>query len=401
MGAIADAFNTWLRDDVVEGAPGSGVNEPSKSEGRSIGSLLEQAIAAAVSDGVSAGGAAKLVLDVSRNETTVLTTGAGKFSFRLPYGLLLSEVRASLSTPFAVGATTLDLKLAGVSILSAAIQVDATMGTSVGSAAPPAILTHELPDNGVVTVDVATVGSSADGKGLKVYLIGSWAPFGVGAIPYYATAGGVAGSYNSQSIAVPYAAGLQADDVAILHLRTQGLFASTTPTVARPSGWTTIANPVGPAGGGEKDVGAWFWKRLLGTETGTVACTASGGDGSAQGMMGQMFIFRGCVANGDPYESAISASGTSTTMDGTTLVTLGPNRLAGNFYSLSDNLASDPDTGWVEAFDEAILSALVTQRYAASVRQMPVAGSTPAEIRTVANSRAWSTLSLAFVPASS
>lgn len=406
MGVVADGFNTWLRDNVVEGNPGSGINDPSKAEGRSIGSLIEQMISDQVAATVSAGGAAKLILVVG-DETTALTTGTAKYTFRLPYGFLLSEVRASLTTQSSSGDVKVDLNLAGTSILSAVIQVDATTTTSVGSAAPPAVLTAELPDNGVITVDIDAAGTGA--AGLKVYMIGAWAAFGVGRIPYFVSLGANAGAYNSQSFGVPYPAGIQANDVVIMEVRTQGLAATTTPTISRPAGWTTIANPVGPSGSTSgdshsdlKSTAAWFWKRLVGTETGSVTITASGGDGSAQGMGARMIMFRACVENGDPFESAISNSGDSTVMSGTTIVTLGPNRLAANFYAVVDNAnTSDPDTGWTESYDDSFAFALGNQRRALSVAQMPIAGSTPPETRTFVNKAAWSSLSLALVPATS
>lgn len=41
MGAVADAFNLAFRDYVVDGVPGSGLNDPDKSEARALGGLLE------------------------------------------------------------------------------------------------------------------------------------------------------------------------------------------------------------------------------------------------------------------------------------------------------------------------------------------------------------------------
>lgn len=44
MGAIRDAFNTWLRAYQIEGNPGSGINPPAKDEGRATGGVIEDAI---------------------------------------------------------------------------------------------------------------------------------------------------------------------------------------------------------------------------------------------------------------------------------------------------------------------------------------------------------------------
>jgi hypothetical protein len=344
---------------------------------------------------VTAGGAAKIIIPIKIDGAAM---GAGTLkTLRLPYGVLLSEVRASGDTAGG-GDSVIDITVkqteAGMhaSILSAPLQVDTGETTSVGSAAPAAILTHELNDN----AEVKIVGTTDGGlKGLTVYLIGTWAGFGIGQIPYFVANGAQAGSYNVQTANVPYPAGLQLDDIAILEVRTQGLAATTTPAISRPGGWTAIANPVGPSGStaGDphsdvKSTAAWFWKRLAGTEVGTVAAMAVGGDGASQGVMGRMSLWRGCVQNGDPFESAASASGDSTTLEATSIVTLGPNRLAVNFYNCVEEDATDPDTGWTEIYDDTLAFAIGGQQRSASVLQMAVAGATPAEVRTVGDQNA-------------
>jgi hypothetical protein len=63
MGALADAWNTWLRAFVVEGNPGSGLNPPGKAEGRAIGALIEAAIGAADQTIAVSGSTLTLTLD--------------------------------------------------------------------------------------------------------------------------------------------------------------------------------------------------------------------------------------------------------------------------------------------------------------------------------------------------
>ena len=52
------------------------------------------------------------------DETTVLTTGAAKVTFRMPYAMTLSEVRASLTTVSSSGLVTVDINEDDASILS-------------------------------------------------------------------------------------------------------------------------------------------------------------------------------------------------------------------------------------------------------------------------------------------
>ncbi len=395
MGAVQDGFDTWLRDNVVEGNPTSGVNQPSKSEGRAIGGLIEQAIASAVSAAVSAGGAAKIILDVTP-ETGTIGTGT-KHTVRMPYGVSLSEVRASLTTAGG-SATVIDITVkqteadTHATILSAALQIDASATTSVGSAAPAAIQTHALNDNAEIHIDVTTDGG---GAGLKVYLIGSWAAIGVGAIPYLVgLATGNGGLNNVATANYPTGFDIEADDIALLSILGTNT-AGGTPVITRPSGWSTVANPAG--GGLANEAMAVFWRRLDGTESGSFTVSMSAG--TLNGMSVQMSIWRGCVQNGDPFESALGdAASASSTMEGTPIVTLGPNRLGVNLYMLNDAIASDPDTGWTEAFDGAIDGPDYSSQHACSVVQMPLAGTTPAETRTITATRNWSSLSLALVP---
>lgn len=63
MGAIADGFNIWLRAWLVDGVPGSGINPPSKSEGRALGALIEAAIGVADSTIAISGSTLTLALD--------------------------------------------------------------------------------------------------------------------------------------------------------------------------------------------------------------------------------------------------------------------------------------------------------------------------------------------------
>ena len=59
------------------------------------------------------------------DETTALTTGTAKVTFRMPYAYTLDSVRASLTgAGGASGTTTIDINEAGSTILSTKITID-------------------------------------------------------------------------------------------------------------------------------------------------------------------------------------------------------------------------------------------------------------------------------------
>lgn len=119
-----------------------------------------------------AGNSAVIVVAAS-DETTDLTTGTAKLTFRMPYAMTLSEVRASVNTAPAGSVLTVDINESGATILSTKLTIDAGEETSVTAATPAVISDTALADDAEITIDIDTVGSSTAGKGLKVTLIGT------------------------------------------------------------------------------------------------------------------------------------------------------------------------------------------------------------------------------------
>lgn len=104
------------------------------------------------------------------DETTAITTGTAKVTFRMPYGFTISDIRASLSTASSSGIPTVDIKEAGTTILSTLLTIDATELTSTTAAAPVVVSDTSLADDAQMTIDITVAGTGA--KGLKVTLIG-------------------------------------------------------------------------------------------------------------------------------------------------------------------------------------------------------------------------------------
>ena len=107
------------------------------------------------------------------DETTALTTGTSKVSFRMPFAMTLTEVRASLVTAQASGTIfTVDINEAGVSVISTKLTIDNTELTSVTAATPPVISDSGLADDALITIDIDQIGDGT-AKGLKVLLKGT------------------------------------------------------------------------------------------------------------------------------------------------------------------------------------------------------------------------------------
>ena len=102
------------------------------------------------------------------DETTDLTTGAAKVTFRMPYALTVTGVRASVTTAPEGSTITVDINEGGSSILSTLISIDAGENTSTTAATPPVVSDTALADDAEITIDIDQVGLLVAGTGLKV-----------------------------------------------------------------------------------------------------------------------------------------------------------------------------------------------------------------------------------------
>jgi hypothetical protein len=109
------------------------------------------------------------------DESTALTTGTAKITFRMPRAVTLSSVRASLTTAQASGSIfTVDINEGGVSILSTKLTIDNTEKTSTTAVTAPVISDANLADDAEMTIDIDQIGNGS-ATGLKVMLIGNYA----------------------------------------------------------------------------------------------------------------------------------------------------------------------------------------------------------------------------------
>jgi hypothetical protein len=106
------------------------------------------------------------------DETTALTTGAGKVTFRMPYAMTLTAVRASVTTAPTGSTLVVDINEGGTSVLSTKLSIDAGEKTSTTAAVPAVISDSDLADDAEITIDIDQIGATVAGAGLKVWLIG-------------------------------------------------------------------------------------------------------------------------------------------------------------------------------------------------------------------------------------
>lgn len=115
------------------------------------------------------------------DETSDLTTGTAKVTFRIPYTMQITNVKASLTTACTSGVVTVDINLNGSSIFGdgetgTRLTIDSGERTSKTAAAAYNFVSSAtlvtMGDDAEVSIDIDTVGTETPGKGLKVTLIG-------------------------------------------------------------------------------------------------------------------------------------------------------------------------------------------------------------------------------------
>lgn len=138
----------------------------------SLSSYLTTSTASSTYGTIAQAKAEYLVLAAS-DESTALTTGTAKITFRMPYAFTLTAVRASLTTAQTSGSIfTVNINDSGTTILSTKLTIDNTEKTSTTAATAPVISDTSLADDAEITIDIDQVGDGT-AKGLKITLIGT------------------------------------------------------------------------------------------------------------------------------------------------------------------------------------------------------------------------------------
>lgn len=107
------------------------------------------------------------------DETTALTTGTAKVTFRMPHAMIVSSVRLQVNTAPTGSVIIVDVKESGTTVFSTKPQIATSAFTSVGGAVPGVISDTALADDAEITINLDQIGSTIAGKGLKVTLVGT------------------------------------------------------------------------------------------------------------------------------------------------------------------------------------------------------------------------------------
>jgi hypothetical protein len=203
------------------------------------------------------------------------------------------------------------------------------------------------------------------------------------------------GSTNTAPL-VPYPIGIANGDIAILNVSSTDA-AGTVHVIDTPSGWTQIDQVT--TGGHSYWRHAVFWKRLDGTETGTVALSRTPSHGGTDCFAGVMSAIRGCIASGTPYEGLQHNGGSSVNMAGAAVTTLGPDRQVLHFCTCVGAALSAPASDWDEIYDLLTTSGSNNGGLKCYGREAPSAGSVATATHTLASSLSWQVMALALIPA--
>lgn len=127
--------------------------------------------------GMTAGGkaireSAEIVVGVG-DESTAITAGTAKITFRMPFAMTLDAIpRGSLTVAQSAGSIfTVDINESGNSILSTKLTIDNNETTSSTAATPCVLSDTALADDAAITIDVDQIGTSG-AAGLKILLRG-------------------------------------------------------------------------------------------------------------------------------------------------------------------------------------------------------------------------------------
>ena len=167
-----DVHTQYVTKALISGSKGSLISSNGTAvTALSVGSNGQVLVAASgESTGLIWQGPAEVIGIAVSDEETALTTGNAKVTFRMPFAMTLTAVRASLSTASTSGLPTFDINEGGTTILSTKLTIDANEKTSTTAATAAVISDSALADDAEITIDIDVAGTGA--KGAKVYLIG-------------------------------------------------------------------------------------------------------------------------------------------------------------------------------------------------------------------------------------
>lgn len=205
------------------------------------------------------------------------------------------------------------------------------------------------------------------------------------AVPTFVSAGAIANDLTGAASVTPTPPAHLADDILFAVSVNQAASTQTTAT----AGWTRIAESAPST-----TRVAWFWKRATGAGTAGPTITAASTD-----QFCVVYVFRGCITTGNPYETNGSPNnqGTDALPITQSITTTGTDRLVVAFCGHDDDttVSGNPPAGWTA--NSNLTDANGTQ---AGFRLMSIAAAAPttvvsATLGTLATAEFWGMMTLA------
>lgn len=109
---------------------------------------------------------APLVLQVG-DQTSTITTGTDKLSFRMPEAMTLSKIKAAVKEGPSGGVLTIDVNKNGGTLFTTPITIDSGETTSETAATPSVLTDVTLADDDEITIDIDAVNGSPVGLTLS------------------------------------------------------------------------------------------------------------------------------------------------------------------------------------------------------------------------------------------
>lgn len=214
--------------------------------------------------------------------------------------------------------------------------------------------------------------------------------------PWLFAAGALFAAAAGTSITPVIPANDAADDIGIMACMCNAASTFTTPT-----NWTLFGTSVNSA----NQSTAWFWKRLSGSDGNPTSTTSATGSATI-GLYGRIWVWRGCVATGTPFEDETNA-GTptlSTTPATAVIDTTDTNRRAVGFVMVDDDnpwtAGTKPPPLWHDCGDRVTSTTGGDAMFDAIQRVITSASTVAAVTIGTQASDYWRTMTLAFIPAS-
>jgi hypothetical protein len=173
--AVSNAQLANMAEGTIKARLTAGTGDPEDATAEQIKTLLGVLPVGTTAGTVAAGDDARFAVQdiyiiACSDETTDLTNGTAKVTFRMPTAGTLTAVKATVTTAPVGSDLIVDINEAGTSVLSTKLSIDDGEKTSETAATPPVISDSALADDAEITIDIDQVGSGTAGAGLKVTL---------------------------------------------------------------------------------------------------------------------------------------------------------------------------------------------------------------------------------------